>query len=249
MNDFDMKALHVLPERSARIILFVHLTETSAPSWLHLKPWTAGRTANSSQRVVGVKNLGAEDILRHGLWLRGSAGRKTAHRVKDRQITGMSSVQGALLSLHGPPVCLHSSPPPPPPPLPPRGPMVGKEGGPVTALPADPFLSPVTKPVSLHASETHSAASNRQGCVRCRQSVLLQPTSQFRIYARVMLPMQELPVAVSQLLYVAGDLRCSWSQSGLRFRLNFGRLPQSTCNTASLNGESAASHRRPNRIV
>jgi len=42
---------------------------------------------------VDVKNKDAETILEQSLWLRGSAGRKTAHRVKKRQITQQPSVQ------------------------------------------------------------------------------------------------------------------------------------------------------------
>lgn len=49
---------------------------------------------NDSKRIVGVKNLTAEDILRHSIWLRGSTGRKTAHCVKKRQISNQFSVQG-----------------------------------------------------------------------------------------------------------------------------------------------------------
>lgn len=47
--------------------------------------------------MVDVKNQTPEEILEHSLWLRGSAGRKTAHRVKKRHITQQPSVQVQLL--------------------------------------------------------------------------------------------------------------------------------------------------------
>lgn len=61
------------------------------------------RAANRSKRIVDVKNKDAETILEQALWLRGSAGRKTAHRVKNRHITQQPSVQvcrrtGALIT-------------------------------------------------------------------------------------------------------------------------------------------------------
>lgn len=57
-------------------------------------PHLRAEYVNESKRVVGVKNLSAEEILQHSLWLRGSAGRKTAHRVKKRHISDQLSIQG-----------------------------------------------------------------------------------------------------------------------------------------------------------
>ena len=41
---------------------------------------------NGNTRVVGVKNLQDTDILRHAVFLRSSAGRNTANKIKHRQI-------------------------------------------------------------------------------------------------------------------------------------------------------------------
>jgi hypothetical protein len=46
--------------------------------------------------VVDVKNKEPEQILEHNLRLRGSAGRKTSHRVRKRHITQQPSVQVRL---------------------------------------------------------------------------------------------------------------------------------------------------------
>lgn len=73
---------------------------------------------NDSKRIVGVKNLDAQEILRHSLWLRGSTGRKTAHRVKKRHTSSQLSVQGGTCYR---PRNKYGRPPlPPPPSYPPR---------------------------------------------------------------------------------------------------------------------------------
>jgi large subunit ribosomal protein L43 len=61
-------------------------------------PHLTAEYANRSQRVVDMKNKEPEQILEHSLRLRGSAGRKTSHRVRKRHITQQPSVQGEWTS-------------------------------------------------------------------------------------------------------------------------------------------------------
>lgn len=57
-------------------------------------PYLTAQYQNNSARHVDLKNQEPEEILRQSIILRSSAGRKTANRVKKRQISSQPTAQG-----------------------------------------------------------------------------------------------------------------------------------------------------------